>query len=329
MRLLIIFTIALVSWAPAYAEPDIFTHFLGSKPACVSSNEPTLVVTDVTRSGEIDDTISLAMYRRLELLDCIKVLGVVSIFGNGGSSTNQVHKNLLVRLDELGIHDWQILHGPDNPMSYEFDGRPSVHDLHHLQKIANAITASPSPVTIVELGPMSASGSLLRYGLVDPKQIERIIGVGGRSPGEHFKTGRGFPLFSFRDMNIAEDRASAAWLLHYHPNKLSMVTYKTGIGNRALSSTMIENFTVPSIAEHSQKRIRAMTFLGYSGIPSWDTWTTSFFVQGGAERLGCRPTPAQMRHSDGYKATDSMQLQLLPSHNRHSRVITACHEVGN
>lgn len=329
MRLLIIFTVALVSWSPAFAESDIFTHFLGPKPACVTLNEPILIVTDVTRSGEIDDTISLAMYKRLELFNCVKVLGVVSIFGNGGSSTNQVHKNLVVRLEELGIPDWQILHGTDHPMAYEFDGRPSAKDLNYLQKIANSITASASPVTIVELGPMSTSASLLRYGLVDPKLIKRIIGVGGRSPGEHFKTGAGFPLFSFRDMNIAEDRASAAWLLRYHPGKLSMVTYQTGVGPRALSPAMVASFRVHSITEHTQKRMRAMTFLGYTGIPCWDTWTTSFFVQGGAERLGCKETPAQMRHSDGFKATDSMQMQLLPAQNRYSHLITACHEVGN
>lgn len=307
----------------------IHDHFLGAAPECVSDNQPVILVTDVSRSGEIDDTISLAMFHRLETIGCLRILAVVSVFGNGGSTTNQAHANLRVRLGELGIDTWKVLHGPDQRMSFAHEPHLSTGDRRHLGKIADVINASDRQVTMVELGPMTVSASLLCYGLVETAKIRKIVGIGGRAPGEHFKTGRGFAAFAFRDMNVAEDRASMAWLLRHNASRLVMTTYRTGIGERRLSPDLIESFGVESITRHAQKRARVMRFLGYQGIPSWDTWTAALFVRGGAERLGCRDTPARMRHAaEGFKPTDSYQLQFPGVADKYSRTITACHQTG-
>ncbi|WP_299817376.1 hypothetical protein [uncultured Roseibium sp.] len=327
MRIAIFFSAMMLGFTyPSDAAPDIYDHFLGENPVCVSRNQPIIIVADVSRDGEIDDTVSIALVRRLEESGCVEILAAVSIFGNSNSSTNEVHDNLIVRLGQLGIDNWMLLHGPDRRMSFDHNGQPTPGDLSYLKKIAQVIKGSSRAVTLLELGPTTVAASLLRYGLVPPRMIAKIIGVGGRSPGEHFATGRGFRAFALRDMNVAMDVTAIAYLVRNHPGKLNMVTYRAGVGERVLSPELAESFSIEAIAEHARKRSRMMKFLGYTGLPSWDTWAATLFVTGGAERIGCRETPARVIYDDSgtFKQTDSMQLQLLKAPDRYSRTIIAC-----
>jgi len=302
---------------PTTDKRRLIQHFFGSK-VCRTWKKPLLLVTDTTRDGEIDDSISLLMYRELEMLGCIKVIGVVSIFGNGKSSTAEVHENLLVRINELGLTSWLplVLRGPDRKAFKEMTDFDTVL----MQRIASVVNQYPS-VVIAELGPMTVSARLLKHELIDPSRIEKILGVGGRSKGERFSTGKGLgSLFSFRDMNIAEDTGAAMYLVPYHAEKLWMVTYQTGVGTREVSPLAVATYA-PMLTEHAYERAKVLGSVGYTNIPSWDTWTIAYFLQGGSEELGCRETKAAMRYSEGFK--DPMQLHL---HTQKGYSLIACHQ---
>lgn len=304
--------------ASAATAIELTEHFLPS--ACRTHGQPTLIIVDVTRRGEIDDSISLLMYSELERRGCIEVIGVVSIFGNGRSSTAQVHENLQRRLEELGLERWKprLLRGPDRKSF----GETTPLDGERLARIAEVINARRN-VAIAELGPVTVSACLLMNNLVPPDRVERILGIGGRLEGERFGTGRTLlgSLFGFRDMNVAEDTKAVQHLLRHHPEKLWMVTYRAGIGDRSITPEMVADYA-PALAEQAESRARMMRkMLGYRGIASWDTWTTSYFLEGGAERLGCKAVLAAMRYADqSYR--DPMQL-LLDIPGGHP--ITACH----
>lgn len=317
MRILLALTAILLCSAPALA--DMLTkHFLPT--ACRTHKQPTLIVTDVTRHGEIDDSISLLMYRELERRGCIKVIGIVSIFGNGGASTRVVHENLSLRLDELGISGWKqrMLRGPDRKSF----GTLNAEDHTRLSEIARVINEHNN-VVIAELGPLTISACLLMNRMVSPDRVKRILGIGGRLKGERFATGRTLVgnLFAFRDMNIAEDTHAVRWLVEHHPKKLWMITYHAGVGSRTIAPEMVADLA-PLLTKHAHDRARTLRkVLGYQGIPSWDTWTTSYFVRGGATRLNCKRMPAAMRYA-GSSYRDPMQLYLdVP----RAPEIIACH----
>ncbi|NGO53484.1 nucleoside hydrolase [Allomesorhizobium camelthorni] len=260
-------------------------HFLNGP--CRFAYHPVLIVTDVTTSGEIDDSVSLMMYRELERRGCIRIVGVVSIFGNGGASAKEVYRNLHDRLHQLGLSAWAVLEGPARRMSFSQSLPPTAEDQQRLFAIA-AIVNQHERVVIAELGPFTVSARLLSEGLVRPKRIERILGVGGRAPGERFSTGHGLP-FSFRDMNVDEDQAAVWYLLKHHPRKLWLVTYQTGINERMLTPETIAALGISEISAHAKRRAKRLTLIGYGGkIPAWDTWTTSYFIEGGSQKLSCR-----------------------------------------
>jgi len=318
---LALFTLATCN--AAWGNP-LDDHFFGKGPLCAKKNVPVIVVTDVSRKGEIDDTISLHMYRRLEQIGCIKVVAVVSIFGNEGASTSEVHENLTERLGQLDISDWTVLPGPENKVPFTDEMRLSDGDRNRLAAIG-AVARAHEQVVIAELGPFTVSALLLIHKLVEPNGIAQILGIGGRSPGEHFSTGKGLP-FAFRDMNVAEDRAALSYLLRNHPEKLWLVTYLTGIGARMLEPWTLRSIGGPALQEHAQARASRLKMIGYDGkIPVWDTWTTSYFLEGGLAKLGCRKVRARMRYSEGYKPSDSLQLHFLDSAHPHSRAMIACH----
>ncbi len=303
-------------------------HFFGSKPSCASAlTLPTLIVSDATRMGEIDDSISLYMYSRLEKLGCIKVIGIVSIFGNGGSSTSQVHANLKVRLKELNLGAWPVYHGPKRRMPFDAASKVDANDIKMLSEIADVIKIN-GKVVIAELGPVTVSAILLKSGLIESKEVIKILTVGGRSKGEQFSQNRYLP-FAFRDMNVAEDRMAVKYLLDHHPNKVWTVTYKTGVGQRMISPGMVASIGSDELTMHAHKRARKLKTIGYKGlIPSWDTWTTSWFLAGGSERLSCKTTKAKMAFAEhGYKSTDSMQMQLSDQPKTNASKIEACHEI--
>ena len=304
---------------------DIESHFFGIAPQCARPKANVLIVSDTTLTGEIDDTVSLHMYHRLEQLGCIKVIGVVSMFGNGGSSSDEVHGNLLIRLAALRLTKWRLLAGPSARMPFDAKAVANKEDSLRLSLIADVIN-SYEDVVITELGPFTVSAMLLSHRLVDAGHVLKILGVGGRSPRETFSTGKGIP-FAFRDMNVAEDRAAIGYLVKHYGSKLWLVTYRTGIGHRMLRPEQIEAFGGAAMGESARHRAKTLRYIGYGGsIPCWDTWTTLWFIDGGAERLGCKKIPARMSYSEsGFRPSDSMQLQLFEGRETVGS-IDVCHE---
>ncbi|MCA9420836.1 MAG: hypothetical protein KC592_07450, partial [Nitrospira sp.] len=237
---LLLFVLAVALSTAVHAD-ELTRHVLGTKPICRTHHQPVLIISDLTVTGEIDDSITLYIYRQLELLGCIRVLGVVSIFGNGGSGTAAIHRNLAARLPLLGGSHWPLLHGPDERLTTVLNRRKeTVEDHERLSAIAAVITDAGQPVVIAELGPATVSARLLSAGYVQPIRIAKILAVGGRMSGESFTTNKRLGrLFSFRDMNVAEDVWAMDYLVHYHFRKLWLVTYRSGLGKRMVTASMI------------------------------------------------------------------------------------------
>ncbi|WP_146215640.1 hypothetical protein [Hoeflea marina] len=281
-------------------------------------------MTDLTIDGEIDDSISMHAYRQLELAGCLRVIGVVSILGNGNSTTAQIHRNLERRLPALGGGLWRRLRGPDERYTTVLNKRAEKSaDIERLRAIAELIKSATEPVVIAELGPVTVSARLLSGGYVSPAEIEKILAVGGRVRNESFATNRSLGrVFAFRDMNVSEDVWAQDFLIRHHPAKLWMVTYRTGIGARAATAPVIAQ-TIPSLAAHAKSRARTLRMIGFLGIPTWDTWTTSFFLRTGSSRLGCRSIRARLAITSN--SPNSMRLLLGDG----GRTITACTNVAN
>lgn len=288
-------------------------HFLGANPVCARPMAvPVLLVADLTLTGEIDDSISLVMYDRLERLGCVSVLGIVSVFGNGRSSTKQIHHNLMVRLPRLGLARWPLLRGPDESYREVRNRRArrpaserhgTAADQARLRAIASVINRADTPAAIVELGPMTVSARLLAGGFVSSRQIGRVVGVGGRLEGERFGTNGGLVgrFGNFTDFNVRKDTKAVDYLIRHVPEKTLLVTYRLGVGERMVTAAMIEE-AVPALASHARDRARWLSrMLGYTGIPSWDTWTTAVFIAGRRAKLGCARTYGRLQTEPGAK----------------------------
>jgi len=288
-------------------------HFFGPVAVCAHTQPvPVLLVADLTLTGEIDDSVSLVMYDRLQRMGCVTVLGIVSIFGNGASSTAQIHQNLAVRLPRLGLARWPLLRGPDESyrrVRNRRTGRPDSErlgtpaDQRRLRIIAAAIAAADAPVAIVELGPMTVSARLLAGGFVSPTQIRRVMGIGGRLWGERFGNDAGLVgrFGNFTDFNVRKDTKAVDYLIRHVPEKVLLVTYRLGVGERMVTAAMIGE-AVPALASHARDRARWLSrMLGYAGIPSWDTWTTAVFIAGRRAKLGCARTYGRLQTEPGAK----------------------------
>lgn len=306
----------------AYAD-ELTRHFFGEAPTCRTNSQPVILVADLTLSGEIDDSVSLYMFRQLERLGCVRVLAVVSILGNGRSSTAAIHGNLSIRLPALIDTSWSIMRGPDVRYTTKLNRqRETVADVARLDAIAEIITSSTRPVVMVELGPFTVSARLLADSYVPAEKINRILGVGGRINNESFATDRRLGrLFAFRDMNVAEDVKAIDYLIRYHGEKLWLVTYRTGIGSRQITAAMVAEALL-LLANHSHERARTLYLIGFSGIPSWDTWTTAYFLRGRAEWLGCQPHRALVRAVP--RGRDRVRLL----YGQQGFRLTACAEVA-
>ncbi|MCY0147969.1 hypothetical protein OEG84_09670 [Hoeflea sp. G2-23] len=281
-------------------------------------------MTDITVKGEIDDSISMYAYRQMELLGCVKIIGVVSIFGNGKSSTAEIHRNLQQRLPALGCAEWLRLRGPDERYTTVLNKRAqTAADAQRLRAIAALIRSTGEPVIIAELGPVTVSARLLAGGYVEQSEIARILSVGERMYNENFTTGRALGhVFAFRDMNVAEDVWAQDYLVHHVPSKLWMVTYRTGIKNREVTERAVAD-AIPVLAEHARARARTLRMIGFNNIPTWDTWTSSYFLNGGERKLGCHHVRAKLIHTA--RGRDPMRLVL----GRGGAMITACTAATN
>ncbi|MDP2733001.1 MAG: hypothetical protein Q8O63_07830 [Hoeflea sp.] len=319
----LILLLVLIAPKPAFAG-ELIDHYFGSDPQCSIAAQPVLLVTDLTVTGEIDDSISMHVYRQLELRGCIKVIGVVSIFGNGKSTTAEIHRNMGRRLPDLGCADWRRLRGPDERLTTVLNKRGETQaDIGRLQTIAGLVRNATGPVVIAELGPVTVSARLLAGGYLDRSDVKMILGVGGRMDNESFATHRGLGrFFAFRDMNVAEDVWGQDYLIRTHPDRVWMVTYRTGIANREVSERQVTK-SIPALAAHARSRAKVLRLIGFEGIPTWDTWTTGFFLRGGNGKLGCRPLRARMAAT----TSGPNMMRLILGNGGHS--IIACTDVDD
>ena len=281
MKLRSFFLTLLLSWGVAQtadANP-LVQHFLGDDhPVCLESDNPVVVVTDVSRSGEIDDSLALLLLAHLEQQGCTKVVKIISIFGNEQQSTAQSHDALLTRLDELGLHHWRerVLRGPDHPVT----ARQRTADLPQLRQIRRAIQDT-GPVTILELGPLTVSARLLMGApFMSPRLIRRIIAVGG------LRSQDALPGF-MRDLNVALDIDAVNHLVEHYSGKLSFVTYATGNRRDRYFRPELIPARFSGLRRQAAKRGQQLAWLGFhsDAYPVWDPLAVSLLTE---TDLSCR-----------------------------------------
>ena len=99
------------------------------------------------------------------------------------------------QLATIGVDDWLVLPGPANRVAFTRNQKLTQYYRSRLEEIA-ALVRRHGRVDIVELGPFTVSASLIMHGLVEPERIAKILGVGGRAPGDDSTREPGCPLRS-------------------------------------------------------------------------------------------------------------------------------------
>jgi pyrimidine-specific ribonucleoside hydrolase len=148
------------------------------------------VILDVDTG--VDDALALMLAGRSPELT---ILGVTCVAGN--VSVDKVVTNSLTVLDTVGRSDVPVAMGYDRPLVQAY--RPAAHvhgedglgdlgwprsdrrpiDAHAVDFIADMVSTSPEPVTLICLAPLTnLAGFVRRYPQLLP-QIRRIISMGG------------------------------------------------------------------------------------------------------------------------------------------------------
>ena len=112
------------------------------------------------------------------------------------------------------------LFGQDAGLTAEhvFPGAASARQLGQPTAATNALCAAlrERPLTYLALAPLTNLATLLMLHPEEARRIERVIFVGGRSPGVKFRAGRWNP-YEFTDGNFHKDNAAAVILLTVGP----------------------------------------------------------------------------------------------------------------
>ena len=139
----------------------------------------------------------------------LRIRGISTTYGNAGlATTTRIAREMAARFGgPAGITNAHV-----------FAGAASVRDLGKPTAATEALRATlmVRPLTYLALAPLTNLGTLLTLHPEAARRIERVIFVGGRSPGVRFRAGRWNP-YEFTDGNFHKDHASAAILLSVGP----------------------------------------------------------------------------------------------------------------
>jgi inosine-uridine nucleoside N-ribohydrolase len=155
---------------------------------------------------EADDGFALIQaFHSPEL--CIR--GISTTYGNASlNTTTRIMREMARRFGgPAGVTDAQV-----------FAGAASARDLGKPTAATEALSAALAerPLTYLALAPLTNLATFLTLHPVAARRIERVIFVGGRSPGVRFLAGRWNP-YEFTDGNFHKDNAAAAILLAVGP----------------------------------------------------------------------------------------------------------------
>ncbi len=139
----------------------------------------------------------------------LRIRGISTTYGNAGLATTTRITREMVGLfgQEAGL-----------TVEHVFSGAASARQLGHATAATQALRAAlqERPLTYLALAPLTNLATLLMLHPEEAQRIERVIFVGGRSPGVRFRAGRWNP-YEFTDGNFHKDHAAAAILLTVGP----------------------------------------------------------------------------------------------------------------
>ena len=139
----------------------------------------------------------------------LRIRGISTTYGNAALNiTTRIAREMARRFGgPAGITDAQV-----------FAGAAAARDLGKPTAATEALRAALTerPLIYLALAPLTNLATFLTLHPEAARRIERVIFVGGRSPGVRFRAGRWNP-YEFTDGNFHKDNAAAAILLAVGP----------------------------------------------------------------------------------------------------------------
>ena len=135
----------------------------------------------------------------------LRIRGLSTSYGNAGlATTTRIAREIAGRFGGPGgITDADVFAGAASPRD---PGRPTAAT----EALRDALRERP--LTYLALAPLTNLATLLALHPEAARRIERVVFVGGRSPGMRLRAGRWNP-YEFTDGNFHKDNAAAAALL--------------------------------------------------------------------------------------------------------------------
>ena len=151
----------------------------------------------------------------------LRIRGLSTTYGNAGlATTTRIAREMAGRFGSpAGINATHV-----------HPGASSARDLGKPTAATEALRAALSerPLTYLALAPLTNLATLLATYPEEARRIERVIFVGGRSPGMRFRAGRWNP-YEFTDGNFHKDNASAAAVLAAGGLPLTLVSVELAL----------------------------------------------------------------------------------------------------
>ncbi len=139
----------------------------------------------------------------------IRIRGISTTYGNAGlATTTRIAREMVVRFGgPAGLTEPHVHTGAGSAREL---GKPTAAT----EALRQAL--EKRRLTYLALAPLTNLGTLLTLHPEAARRIDRVIFVGGRSPGVKFRAGRWNP-YEFTDGNFHKDHAAAAILLSVGP----------------------------------------------------------------------------------------------------------------
>ena len=139
----------------------------------------------------------------------LRIRGISTTYGNAGlATTTRIARKMTGRFGRVAGLTAENVSA----------GAASARDLGKPSEACEALRAALNerPLTYLALAPLTNLATLLILHPEAARGIERVVFVGGRSPGVRFRAGRWNP-YEFTDGNFHKDNAAAATLLAVGP----------------------------------------------------------------------------------------------------------------
>ena len=151
----------------------------------------------------------------------LRICGLSTTYGNAGlATTTRIAREMAGRFGgPAGLSD-----------SHVHRGAASARDLGKSTPATDALHSAlkAGPLTYIAIAPLTNLATLLTLHPEAAQRIERVIFVGGRTPGVRFRAGRWNP-YEFTDGNFHKDNAAAAVLLASSRLPLTLVSVELAL----------------------------------------------------------------------------------------------------